>query len=235
MRIDLNADLGEGCGGDDALMPFITSANIACGAHAGDEGTMRATIALARRYGVSIGAHPSYPDRQNFGRTPLSRTPQQIESDVLEQIQALDACARDLGAALSHVKPHGALYNVAAREPSVADAISRAVAAFDPALALVGLAGGAQMHSARSYGLRPVGEVFADRRYTPQGYLVPRTEPQALIDGVKEAVAQAQRFVEDGIGETICLHGDGPHALAFARAIRIALENAGVRVQSFTN
>ena len=229
-RIDLNADLGEGYGDDEALLAIVTSANIACGAHAGDEGTMEKTVRAALRHGVTIGAHPSYPDRENFGRTAMTRTPEQIFADVSAQIRTLEAVARANDASLHHVKAHGALYNVAARDRTVADAISLAVEAVDPRLAVIGLAGGEQLASARAFGLPAVAEVFADRRYRPDGSLIPRGQPGALIDDVDTAVAQALRLARCGAGETICLHGDGPHALAFARAIRDALESAGIRV-----
>jgi 5-oxoprolinase (ATP-hydrolysing) subunit A len=228
--IDLNADLGEGCGDDEALLAIVTSANVACGAHAGDERTMAATVRAAVRHGVAIGAHPSYPDRENFGRTAMARTPGQIFDDVSAQIRALDAIARAHGTRMRHVKAHGALYNVATRDRAVADAISRAVHAIDPQLIVVGLAGGEQLASARALGLRAVGEVFADRGYRADGSLIPRGEPGALIDDVDAAVAQALALARSGAGETICLHGDGQHALEFARAIRAALESANISV-----
>jgi 5-oxoprolinase (ATP-hydrolysing) subunit A len=231
MRIDLNADLGEGCGDDAALLEIVTSTNVACGAHAGDRATMRETVAAALRTGARIGAHPSFPDRTHFGRVVMQRTPEQIVHDVTTQISELDGVAREQGARLRHVKAHGALYNVAARDRVVADAVSRAVRDYDASLAIVGLAGGEQLASAAAYGLRPVAEVFADRRYRPDGSLVPRSEPHATIDDVDEAVAQALAFVREGRGETICLHGDGPHALVFARAIRGACEAEGVEIR----
>ncbi|MDE2483349.1 MAG: LamB/YcsF family protein [bacterium] len=230
--IDLNADVGEGCGNDEALFALVTSANVACGAHAGDEATMRATIRAARERGVAVGAHPSYPDRATFGRVEMERSPERIYDDVCEQIAAIAAIAREEGVRLRHVKPHGALYNVAARDARVADAIARAVRASDPELALVGLAGGAQIESARRHGLRAVREVFADRAYRPDGTLVPRSEAGALIEDAERAVAQALRFVRDDVGETICLHGDGAHALEFARRLRRALDEAGVAVRA---
>jgi 5-oxoprolinase (ATP-hydrolysing) subunit A len=229
--IDLNADLGEGCGDDEALLAIVTSANIACGVHAGDLATMDATIRGAIRHGVAIGAHPSYPDRENFGRVAMQRSPEQIFDDVVTQVRELEAIARARKAQLHHVKAHGALYNVAARDRAVADAISRAVLAVDPQLAVVGLAGGAQIASAQAFGLRGVAEVFADRGYQADGSLIPRGAPGALIDDVDGAVAQALALARGGTGETICLHGDGPHALAFAHAIRAALESAGVAVR----
>ncbi|HUA07685.1 MAG TPA: 5-oxoprolinase subunit PxpA [Candidatus Acidoferrales bacterium] len=229
-RIDLNADLGEGCGDDEALLAVVTSANVACGVHAGDQQIMEATVRAALARGVAIGAHPSYPDRENFGRVPMDRSPEEVSADVIAQTRTLAAIARSQGARLRHVKAHGALYNVAARDRSIADAISRAVLAVDPQLAIVGLAGGEQLASAREHGLRAVAEVFADRAYQPDGTLVPRDRPGAMIGDVETAVAQALAFASSGKGETICLHGDGPHALTFARSIRRALEAAGVTI-----
>jgi 5-oxoprolinase (ATP-hydrolysing) subunit A len=231
--VDLNADLGEGCGNDDDLLAIVTSANIACGVHAGDEHTMETTIRSAIRHGVAIGAHPSYPDRAHFGRVELERTPEEIYDDVVAQVRALDAIALRHGSRVGHVKAHGALYNVAARNRTVADAISRAVRALDPQLAVVGLAGGAQLESAREHGLTAIAEVFADRGYRSDGSLIPRAEANALIENVDDAVAQALDFTRSGRGETICIHGDGPHALEFARAIRAALLVNDVDVASF--
>jgi len=231
-RIDLNADLGEGCADDEALLAIVTSANVACGAHAGDVKTMEATVQAAIANGVTIGAHPSYPDREHFGRIVLERTPDEITADVTAQIRALESIVRAHRAHLRHVKTHGALYNVAARDRAVADAITRAVCVVDPSLAIVGLAGGAQLESAKAHGLRAIAEVFADRGYRSDGSLIPRTQPGALIDDVTLAVEQALRLAQSGAGETICLHGDGPHALEFAREIRRALESAGIAVLS---
>jgi UPF0271 protein len=214
------------------LLELVSSANVACGAHAGDEATMRAVVRAALERGVAIGAHPSFPDRANFGRVVMERSPREIEADVAEQIARLDAIAREEGANLRHVKAHGALYNLAARDRQAADAISRSVARYDPTLAVVGLAGGAQIESARAQGLCAIAEVFADRGYAADGSLLPRGTLGALLESSEEAVAQALSFVERGIGETICLHGDGPHALEFALAIRAALASAGVRLQS---
>jgi 5-oxoprolinase (ATP-hydrolysing) subunit A len=233
--IDLNADLGEGCGDDEALLGIVTSANIASGGHAGDARTMEATVRAAIRLGVAIGAHPSYPDRAGFGRVQMERTPDEIFNDVLDQTRALAAVADAHGARLQHVKAHGALYNVAARDRAVADAISRAVVTFDGNLAIVGLAGGAQLLSARGYGLRAIAEVFADRGYRSDGSLIPRGQPGALIEDVDTAVTQALELTRSGAGQTICIHGDGPHALAFARAIRAALEDAGIRVAAVSS
>lgn len=230
--IDLNADLGEGYGDDAALLEIVTSANIASGGHAGDARTMEETVRAAIRCGVAIGAHPSYPDSAGFGRVAMERTPNQIYDDVLAQTRALANVADAHGVRLRHVKAHGALYNVAARDRTVADAISRAVLDFDPDLAIVGLAGGAQLLSARAHGLRAIAEVFADRGYRSDGSLIPRAEPGALLVDVRAAVAQALALARSGAGQTICIHGDGPHALEFARAIRAALETEGITVQS---
>ncbi len=233
--IDLNADLGEGCADDEALLGIVTSANIASGGHAGDARTMEVTVREAIRHGVAIGAHPSYPDRAGFGRTQIERTPDEIYDDVLVQTRALATIAAAQGARLRHVKAHGVLYNVAARDRAVADAISRAVADFDSELAVVGLAGGAQLLSARAHGLRAIAEVFADRGYRSDGSLIPRGQPGALIEDVDTAVAQALELTRSGAGQTICIHGDGPHALTFARAIRAALEVAGIAVAAVSS
>ncbi len=232
--IDLNADLGEGCGDDAALMAIVTSANIACGGHAGDTETMRETIRLALRHGVTVGAHPSFPDREHFGRVEMERAPQQIYDDVRSQIDALATIAREEGTTLHHVKAHGALYNVAARTIAVADAISRAVADTSTSLLLYGLAVGAQIESGRAHGLRTAGEGFADRRYMPDGSLVPRSRPDALIEDEEEAVAQALSLAKDGRAQTICLHGDSPHAIAFARRIRDAFARSNIAVRALT-
>ncbi|MBV8637036.1 MAG: LamB/YcsF family protein [Candidatus Eremiobacteraeota bacterium] len=231
-EIDLNADLGEGCGDDNALMTIVTSANIACGAHAGDEATMRETIRLAQRNGVAIGAHPSFPDRENFGRIDMQRAPHEIYEDVRSQIETLATVAREEGAILHHVKAHGALYNLAARDVAVADAISRAVADASTSLIIYGLAGGAQIESAHAHGLRTAGEGFADRRYEPDGTLVPRSRPNALINDEEEAVQQALALAQQERAQTICLHGDGPHAIAFARRIRDAFARANITIRA---
>ncbi|HEY9086208.1 MAG TPA: 5-oxoprolinase subunit PxpA [Candidatus Tyrphobacter sp.] len=232
-QIDLNADVGEGCGNDALLFEFVTSANIACGWHAGDEATMTATVRAALEHGVAIGAHPSFPDREHFGRTEMARTPHEVYEDVTAQLRALASVASREGTHLRHVKPHGALYNMAARSETLADAVARAVRDHDASLALVGLAGSASISAARRAGLRAVEEVFADRGYSPDGSLLPRGTPGALIDDAGRAVAQALAFAERGFGQTLCVHGDGPHALEFARRIRAALAAAGVEVRGF--
>lgn len=243
MNVDLNADLGEGAPDDAELLALVSSANIACGWHAGDARLMQATVAAALARGVAIGAHPSYPDRDNFGRSEMQLSAADVRADLIYQIGALQAMVRAAGGRLHHVKPHGALYNQAARDPALADAIAGAVRAVDPTLALYGLAGSELLRAAERAGLRPVAEVFADRGYRADGSLVPRSQPGAFIDDVDAAVARTLRMVREGVvqavtgetvplqAQTICLHGDGPHALAFARAIQAALQQAGASVR----
>jgi len=244
MHVDLNADLGEGAPDDAELLALVSSANIACGWHAGDARLMQATVAAALERGVAIGAHPSYPDRENFGRSEMQLSPEQVRADVIYQVGALDALVRAAGGRLHHVKPHGALYNQAARDPALASAIAAAVLDINPSLAIYGLAGGELLEAAEHAGLRAVAEVFADRGYRADGSLVPRSQPGALIHDTDEAVARTLRMVREGVvravsgeivplrAQTICLHGDGPHALAFARAIRQALNQAGVETRA---
>jgi UPF0271 protein len=230
--IDLNADVGEGCAHDAALLEVVTSANIACGWHAGDRATMETTVRRAIARGVAIGAHPSFPDRAGFGRALMRRSSREVYEDVAQQVRALDEIVRAHDVRLRHVKPHGALYAAAARERNVADAISRAVRDVDARLAVVGLAGGAQIASAVAFALQPLREGFADRAYRPDGTLVPRDCPGALIEELERACAQAVALAEAGEVQTICIHGDGPQALAFAFGVRAALETAGVAVRS---
>ncbi|RDK09788.1 5-oxoprolinase subunit PxpA [Cupriavidus lacunae] len=244
MQIDLNADLGEGCDNDEALLALISSANIACGWHAGDAATMVQTVKWALERGVAIGAHPSYPDRENFGRTEMQRDPEHVYADVLYQIGALDAIVRAQGGELHHVKPHGALYNQAARDPALAGAIVRAVRDFDSDLVFFGLAGSQMINVAREAGLRVKQEVFADRGYNPDGTLVRRGTPGALHEDEEVALNQTLTMVRekrvraiDGSwvpiqAETVCLHGDGAHALAFARRIRERLGAEGIAIRA---
>ncbi|AQV92381.1 LamB/YcsF family protein [Cupriavidus necator] len=244
MQIDLNADLGEGCDNDEALLALISSANIACGWHAGDAATMVQTVKWALERGVAIGAHPSYPDRENFGRTEMQRDPEHVYADVLYQIGALDAIVRAQGGELHHVKPHGALYNQAARDPALARAIVRAVRDFDSDLVFFGLAGSEMINVAREAGLRVKQEVFADRGYNPDGTLVRRGTPGALHEDEEVALNQTLTMVRekrvralDGSwvpiqAETVCLHGDGAHALAFARRIRERLGAEGIAIRA---
>jgi len=225
MAIDLNCDLGEleDAALEAALMEYITSANIACGGHAGDEATMERTARLALARGVRIGAHPSYPDRANFGRIELPLTPAEISLTVRRQIERLDAVVRSLGGAIVHVKPHGALYNVAVRNREVARAIGLGLAEWNPGAVLVGLAGSPMLDVWRGMGLAAMGEGFADRRYEPDGTLRSRKFSDALIAIPQEAAAQAVSFVRSGGVDTICVHGDTPGAAAILRACREAL------------
>ena len=243
MEIDLNADLGEGAGNDEALMGLVSSANIACGWHAGDAQTMRQCVRWALQNGVAIGAHPSFPDRENFGRSTMHLPPEEIIAGVLYQIGALAAIAKAEGGALAHVKPHGALYNQAVKEPELAAAIVDAVRHFDPSLKFFGLAGSGMIDAARRAGLEPVEEVFADRGYMPDGSLVPRSQPGALIEDEEASLAQTLSLVRDHQvraidgsivpvnAQSVCLHGDGAHALAFARRIRERLTAEGIAIK----
>lgn len=245
-RVDLNCDLGEGAGHDAELMPWITSANIACGAHAGDEATMRETVALAKRHAVAVGAHPGLNDRKNFGRIEKPVTPEEVFQLVLTQTRALQRVAQAAGVRVAHVKLHGALYNMAARNTLLAAATANAVYEIDPRLVLFGLAGSHLLSAGRAAGLAVASEVFADRTYQSDGSLTPRTRPDALIEREEVAAAQAVRMVReekvratDGAevaiqADTICLHGDGAHAVEFARRIHEELTRAGIALKNFT-
>lgn len=244
LSVDLNADLGEGGASDQALLALISSANIACGWHAGRAVLMQQTVAWAVQYGVAIGAHPSFPDPDNFGRTEMHLPAQEIYSGMLYQIGALAAIAEAQGARLVHVKPHGALYNQAARDPKLADAIVAAVRDFDPALALFGLANSALIAAATQAGLTAIEEVFADRGYNADGSLVKRGSAGDIIEDEEKALAQTISMVRDSrvqaidgswiplTANTVCLHGDGAHALAFAQLIRAYLAQEGITVSA---
>lgn len=244
MNIDLNADLGEGCASDAALLQLVSSTNIACGFHAGDAQTMLASVREALKNGVAIGAHPSFPDRENFGRTAMTLPPETVYAQTLYQIGALAAIARAEGGVMRHVKPHGMLYNQAAKDPQLADAIARAVHACDPSLILVGLAGSELIRAGEHYGLTTRQEVFADRGYQADGSLVPRIQPGALVEDEEHALAQTLGMVESGrvksitgewanvVAQTVCIHGDGEHALAFARRLRAAFEERSIRIMA---
>jgi len=244
--IDLNADVGESfgpwpMGADEALVPLVSSVNIACGGHAGDATTILRTAALAVRHGVAIGAHPGYPDLAGFGRRDLDLTPDELRATVVVQVGAVIAGARVAGAAVRHVKPHGAMYNHAARDPAMAGTIAAAIRDLDPALVLVGLAGSASIEAARAIGLRVAEEGFADRRYEPDGSLRSRRLEGALL-GPADAAAQAVSIARAGVvmatdgstvavrADTICIHGDGPAAVETATAVRAALARSGITV-----
>ena len=250
MRVDLNADLGEAfgayaMGADEAVLAYVSSANVACGFHAGDPTVIDRTVARAVRAGVAVGAHPSHFDLRGFGRREIAADPAEVEADVVYQVGAVAAFARAHGSHLTHVKPHGALYSQAARDETLARAVARGVARFSREVVLVGLAGSAPMRrAAEAEGLRFAAEAFADRAYDAGGRLVPRTRPGALITDPSSAAAKAVRIVCEGriaavdgttvelAADTLCLHGDNPHALEIARAVREALEAAGVTVQA---
>lgn len=225
MTIDLNCDLGEleDAAHEAALMESITSANIACGGHAGDEQTMERTARLALARSVRIGAHPSYPDRANFGRLEVVMPPAEIEATVRAQIERLEAVVEKLGARITHVKTHGALYNVAARNEEVARAIGTAVARWNAQATVFGLAGSKALDVWRAMGLHVAAEAFADRRYEPDGSLRSRQFADALITDPEEAAKQALRFARQGTAQTICVHGDTPHAVEILKACRKAL------------
>src|SRR5262245_54715813 len=251
MRIDLNSDVGETFGpwrmGFDAeLLPNVTSANVACGFHAGDPSTMRATVRLAKRHGVAVGAHPGFPDLVGFGRREIKATPQDVEDLVLYQCAAIAGVAASEGLRVQHVKAHGALYNQACRDRALADAIARAVAALDRSLILLGLPGSELVRAGERAGLRVAAEIFADRAYEPDGSLASGAKPGAVIHDAEIVVERAIRMVRDGEvvatdgsvvplkAETMCLHGDTPGAAALAQSIRQGLEGAGIRIASLT-
>jgi len=244
MVIDLNCDVGEGAGLDERILPLVSSANVACGFHAGDPATIRGTVRLAKRFGVAVGAHPSYPDRLGFGRRAMAASPEEVRDDVTYQVGAVLGFCRAEGVPLVHVKPHGALYNAAAQDRALAEAVCQAVRSIDPALIVVCLAGSPMVEVARGLGLRCAEEAFADRGYTLRGTLVPRTQPGAVIEDperVAERVATLARerrllSVEGSpvavSADTVCLHGDTPGAVELAAAIRGRLDREGVAVRS---
>jgi len=248
-RVDLNGDVGETMPGeapgpDLALIPHLTSANVACGFHAGDPGVMRATVEFAREHGVAVGAHPGFPDPEGFGRRELQFSPADVEDFVAYQVGSLAAIAAALGVRLQHVKPHGALFNMAVRDAALADAIARAAAVIDRTLILFGLPGSEIVLAGNRAGLRTAGEGFADRAYQPDGTLVPRQHEGAVIHDRRVVVERAVRMVREGVVEavdgrivplaieTICVHSDTPGAADLASGLRAALTEAGVEVKS---
>lgn len=247
VRVDLNSDVGESFGAyklglDAEVLKHVTSANIACGFHAGDPMVMAKTVALAVENGVGIGAHPGYPDLQGFGRRNMNLTPEEVKNFVIYQVGALAAFARAAGRPLQHVKAHGALYNMAAKDAKLARAIAEGVKAAAPDAILLALAGSEMVKAAREVGLKVAQEVFADRAYNPDGTLVPRSQPGSMIHDPEVAIPRAVRMVTEGkvtaiTGEeipiqadSICVHGDNPEAIAFVARIRDALAAAGVEV-----
>ena len=244
--VDLNCDMGEGCGNDSELLEYVTSANIACGFHAGDKDTMRRTAEIAMEKDVAIGAHPSFPDRENFGRTKMNLSTEEVFDIVTNQVNAMQKICVDLGGSMHHVKPHGALYNMAADDAELANAISRAVKAVDPELIMYGLSGSYLITQAQKLGLKTASEVFADRTYTADGRLTPRSQTNALIADTDDATKQVVQMISTGtvtaatsetvpiMAETVCIHGDGPHAVEFAKALRTRLDQDGIEVRPFS-
>lgn len=250
MSVDLNSDLGEGYGSyrigdDDGMLALVTSANVACGFHAGDPEIMARTFAAARGCGVAVGAHPGYPDLWGFGRRRIPYRADEIERIVAYQVGAAQALARYAGHPITYVKPHGALANVACREADVADAIARAVRAVDPDLSLLAIARTEQVRAGERCGLRVYQEVFADRGYDDEGLLIERGLPGALLEDAEEAARRAVAMVGEGAIlcasgrrlrtpiHSLCVHGDTPHAVALARRVRAGLERAGIALSSF--
>jgi UPF0271 protein len=244
MIVDLNADLGEGAGHDDDLLELVTSANIACGFHAGDADTMRHSIEAARARDVAVGAHPSLFDRENFGRKELPVKPDDVFDAVVYQLGIFQAIADAAGVQPNHVKPHGALYSMAVRDGQLADAIARATASVDCKLILFAPQNTALSRAGEKNGLKIAREVFADRNYLSNGQLVPRTRADALLHDPTEAAPRVLRMLREGKvcsvdgvdievrAETICLHGDNPEAVGFARALRAHLEEKGITVRA---
>ena len=245
--IDLNCDLGEGYGNDAELMPLISSANIACGYHAGDADTMKRTVELAIKHNVAIGAHPGYADRENFGRTPLNLPAAEVKDLVSDQIAALSRIAQAAGSRLKHVKPHGALYNQSAKNPELAAVIAKAVKQVDSKLVLFGLSGSHSISEAERIGLKTASEVFADRTYQSNGTLTPRTDADAMIRDENIAVEQVLDMIKYGRvrstdaimvkikPETVCIHGDGVKAVEFASLMRRKFDEYEISVRAFTD
>jgi len=251
-RVDLNCDMGESfgayrIGADDEVFPYITSANVACGYHGGDPGVMRTTLARAQRDGVAIGAHPGFQDLIGFGRRNMDASPQEVYDLVVYQVGALMGFARAAKMELQHVKAHGALYNMAVVKPDLAAAIARAVRDVDRQLVLFGLPGSHLITEGESAGLKTAGEAFADRNYMSDGSLVSRKRPDAQVHDADKAVRRAIRMVREGMVtpvdgddirikvDTICIHGDGPHAAEFARRLRAGLESSGIAVKPLSS
>jgi 5-oxoprolinase (ATP-hydrolysing) subunit A len=244
--IDINCDMGEGIGNDELIMLFISSANIACGFHAGDGNTMKETVSLCIKHNVSIGAHPSFADRENFGRSELKLTPGEMYDLVVRQIKLLEEIVKAAGSELKHVKPHGALYNMAAKNSQLAAVISLAVKDVDPKLILFGLSGSQLIKQGKNIGLKTASEVFADRTYLDSGNLTPRHLPGALIEDADKSLAQVLQMVNEGtvttlsgkkipmVADTVCIHGDGVHAVAFAKAIFQSLKENNIEIKAIS-
>lgn len=242
-HVDLNVDLAEGCSNDEQLLQLVTSANVCCGLHAGDYNEMRKAIAWAKANNVRVGAHPSFPDRENFGRTNMQLPDDELKACLFYQLGAAKALCDAANVPMEYVKPHGALYNMAAKDPHLATLIAETVKSVDPSLKLMGLSGSLMLTVAEQHGLATISEVFADRHYLADGSLVPRTRDDAMVESDDEAIAQVLQMVLEGTvptvdgvnvaikADSICLHGDGEHAVVFAERIRKALEEKGIKVQ----
>jgi UPF0271 protein len=242
--IDINCDMGEGIGNDEAIMPFISSANIACGFHAGDEGTMRKTIESAIKNNVAVGAHPSFFDKKNFGRTEMNLSGDEIYDLVLLQLRTIDKIVDERDAKLHHVKPHGALYNMSAKNSHIAQAIAQAVKDFDEHLILFGLSGSVSISVAQELGLKTASEVFADRTYQDDGTLTPRSEAGALVEDDGKLLQQLLQMIQEKtvttvtgkripiVADTVCIHGDGKHAVQFAKTINEQLRLKQIEIKS---
>jgi len=236
--------MGEGVGNDELIMPYISSANIACGFHAGDEETIWQTVVLALKYKVAVGAHPSFLDKKNFGRTEINMSSEEIYELVTQQLILFDEIASDADVAIHHVKPHGALYNISAKNSSIAKAIANAVKDYNKDLVLFGLSGSYSITEAKTIGLKTASEVFADRTYQDDGTLTSRTQPNALIKDSDQAIQQVLQMIKNGtvvtvsgktiriVAETICIHGDGENAVEFARRINNALKENNIAIRS---
>lgn len=244
LHVDLNADLGEGGAWDSELLALVSSANISCGAHAGDEADIRAALRAARQNSVRVGAHPSYPDRDTVGRKAMAMSALQLQQSLLDQLAYLRNLANESSVAIQFVKPHGALYNLAAQDPVLATQVANTIKSFDATLTLVGLAGSQLLRAGREAGLRTCSEAFVDRAYQADGSLMPRSCIGAVIEDTEMAVQQALSIITeqrvrtcDGkmigiVADTLCIHGDTPQALAFARALHKRLEGAGIRIRA---
>jgi 5-oxoprolinase (ATP-hydrolysing) subunit A len=244
LSVDINADLGEGAGHDEELFELISSANIATGFHAGDSDTMHAAVSAAKKHGVAVGAHPSFFDRENFGRKELKISMPEVFDAVAYQLGVFQAIASAVGVQPNHVKPHGALYNMAVRDRDLADAIARGIESVDPKLILFAPDKSELAGAGEAQGLQIAREIFADRNYLNDGWLVPRTRPDALLRDPNEAAERVLRMLREGKvrsvegrdvdvqGETICIHGDTPGAVEFARKLRLQLEHEGVKISA---
>ncbi len=242
--IDLNCDMGENMGNDAAILPFISSANVACGFHAGDENNMRQTIELCLKNNVAIGAHPSFFDKKNFGRTEMHLSAEQIYDLVILQLRVISKIAKEKKAKLHHVKPHGSLYNMSARDKLIAEAIANAIKDFDEELILYGLCGSVSLSVAQQLGLKTAGECFADRTYQDDGTLTSRSLPNALIENTEDATRQVLQMIKEKkvttisgkkntiAAETICIHGDGKHAVEFAKTIHQNLKENSIDIKT---